>query len=514
MKKTVKITIKGFSYHLDEDAYQALNDYLQAIGKQFASNEESKEIVEEVECRIAEIFTDWTNDQKQVITLDDIHRLIKIIGEPNDFASGEEEETKEPTTSNTNENGKVYRDKDNAVFGGVCSGLGNYFAIDPLLLRLLFVILVLFYGLSLWAYIILWIVIPAAITPEQKMTMKSRKYKQGKWKQKVSGEFKDIKNGPAYRGASDMASNVGKGLAEVVHVIFRVLAVLIGVALLISGMAILIGFISAFIFAEPLSISFFPDVDSFRAFAELFVRPTSLTLISVTAFLVIILPVLALIYWGLKLILRFQTQGNTLWIVGLTTWVLSLIILVGTSMYEARNYAFALEQDGSAIIEPAPDTLYIKTKELANTRVINYEFFDADIEYVKSDEFPNRIFWETRIDFRKSTSDELRVSWEKTIRGYQRNSQKDENSHIGYDWEMKGDTLFLPAHFYTEDLPAYRIPEYDVEIEIPENQVIHMDESVESQIGYIRTTEYISRYSMGGKMWKMQEEGLTELEKK
>ncbi len=514
MKKTVKITIKGFSYHLDEDAYQALNDYLQAIGKQFASNEESKEIIEEVECRIAEIFTDWTSDQKQVITLEDISRLIKILGKPNDFASGEEEETNAHNASSEKVNGKVYRDKDNAVFGGVCSGLGNYFAIDPLLLRLLFVILVLFYGLSLWAYIILWIVIPAAITPEQKMAMKSRKYQQGKWKQKVSSEFKDIKNGPAYRGASDMASNVGKGLAEVVHVIFRVLAVLIGVALLISGMAILIGFISAFIFAEPLSISIFPDVDSFRAFAELFVRPTSLTLISVTAFLVIILPVLALIYWGLKLMLRFQTQGNTLWIVGLTTWVLSLIILVGTSMYEARNYAFALEQDGSAIIEPAPDTLYIKSKQLENTHVVRYEFFDADIEYVKSDKYPDRIFWETRVDFRKSSSDELRVKWEKTIRGYQRNSQQDERSHIGYDWEMQGDTLFLPAHYYTEDLAAYRIPEYDVEIEIPENQVIHMDESVESQIGYIRTTEYISRYSMGGKMWKMQEEGLTELEKK
>lgn len=514
MKRTIRITIKGLSYHLDEDAYQALNDYLHGIRNQFSSKEESEEIIEEVECRIAEIFTDWTNDQKQVISVEDIQRVITIIGEPADFLTDDEQAQNTHKETHDRHAGKIYRDKDNAVFGGVCSGLGSYFSIDPLLLRLLFVILVLFYGLSLWAYIILWIVIPAAITPEQKMAMKSRKYQSGKWRQKATNEFKDIKTGQAYQGASDMASNVGKGLSEMVHVLFRIVGVILGVGLLIGSMVLLIGFISAFILAEPLSTSFFPHAENLRSLGELFIRPTSLTLLSITGFLTAFMPLVGLIYLGLKLMLRFQTQSNTLWIVGLTTWVLSVLILIGTSMYEARNYAFTHEQEGFTIIKPAPDTLYIKKKELENSRTIRYEFFDADIQYIKSDDYPNRIFWETRIDFRNTTSDELRISWEKTIRGYNLDNPEDEKTHLGYDWEMQGDTLFLPAYYYTENLPAYRIPEFDIKLEIPSNQILYFDESIESQIGYFKTPEYISRFNLGNNFWQMQEQGLNELEKK
>lgn len=513
MKKTVKITIQGFSYHLDEDAYLALNDYLQAIGRQFASAEESKEVLDEVEGRIAEIFTDWLNEQKQVINLNDIHRLITIIGKPKDFITEEEQTQRENTTSQERPlHGKIFRDKDDAVFGGVCSGLASYFNFDAVLIRVLFVVLVLFFGLSLWVYIILWIVIPPAVTPEQRMEMKSRKYQSGKWKQKVSSEFEDIKTDPAYQGASNAASSIGKGLTEILHFVFRFIAVILGIGILLGGISLMIGFISAFVFAEPLSLSFFPHTDGMRSFVELFVRPGSLTLLTITSFLVVMLPIAGLIYLGLKLLLRFRTQSRTLLAVGITTWILSLLILIGTSLYEVKNYSFSQESDGAVAIEQTPEVLYIKKKEIPNSRIMRYDFFDADIEFVKSDKYPERIFWQVDTDITKAKDNSFSIAWEKTIRGYDLNSTADRNARVEFEWEMHGDTLFLPAYYYTEQLPPYRITEYDINIEIPETQIIYIEEGVESQLDYLYTKDYVSRYNMGGKYWQMQKDGLIEIE--
>lgn len=167
MKKNISINIGGIIFHIEEDGYEHLRQYLESINQYFASFDDNHEIIADIESRIAEIFLSKLNEGKQVITLEDIEALITTMGSVKDFQSIEEpEEPVSPSTnshqtnSSSTEGRKLYRDTNRKVLGGVCSGLAHYFKIDPLWMRLLFIILIASTGVLLLAYIIMWIVIP------------------------------------------------------------------------------------------------------------------------------------------------------------------------------------------------------------------------------------------------------------------------------------------------------------------------------------------------------------------
>lgn len=178
MKKNISINISGIIFHIEEDGYETLRKYLDSINKYFSSFEDSTEIMADIESRIAEIFLSRLNEGKQVITLEDVNSLITTMGSVSDFKAAEEtasngsgaSRAEEPATgANPNTGGTgpfsyqpprtFQRDQKRKILGGVCAGLGNYLRIDPMWIRLIFVIF-FFSGVSIIAYIIMWIVVP------------------------------------------------------------------------------------------------------------------------------------------------------------------------------------------------------------------------------------------------------------------------------------------------------------------------------------------------------------------
>ncbi len=175
MKKNISINISGIIFHIEEDGYESLRKYLDSVNRYFSSFEDSAEILADIEGRIAEIFLARLNEGKQVITAEDVSALISTMGSVSDFKAAEEEA---PSGDQARESGqqkqsssspppqpqparKLHRDKNRKMLGGVCSGLGNYFNIDPVWPRILFALL--FFGTSgvfLLIYIVLWIVLP------------------------------------------------------------------------------------------------------------------------------------------------------------------------------------------------------------------------------------------------------------------------------------------------------------------------------------------------------------------
>lgn len=186
MKKNISINISGIIFHIEEDGYETLKRYLDSINKYFSTFEDSSEILADIESRIAEIFLSRLNEEKQVITQDDVQSLMATMGSVNDFRAAEEPEEVKAETNNTNTASgeqqqssnagassnagrqtytppkQFMRDQKRKLVGGVCTGLANYFNIDSLWVRLLFVALFIPYGLSFIAYMILWIVIPGS----------------------------------------------------------------------------------------------------------------------------------------------------------------------------------------------------------------------------------------------------------------------------------------------------------------------------------------------------------------
>lgn len=187
MKKAIRIHISGYIFSIDEDAYSVLKEWLDSISTQYLKEEDGKEIINDVEMRVAELFKEKLGNEGAV-SLIEVNSVIKTMGQANEFEedtiieddfSKKENPKKQvlenPIINNNKDTQKesrkrLYRDGENRVIAGVCSGLDKYLGIDVVFIRLAF-ILALFGGFGIVAYIILWAVIPEAKTVSQKLEM-------------------------------------------------------------------------------------------------------------------------------------------------------------------------------------------------------------------------------------------------------------------------------------------------------------------------------------------------------
>ncbi len=167
MIKISDVNIGGFVFHVNEDAYGVLKNYLDEISQHFTNTESGDEIISDIEARIVEIFQQKLSKNKEVITIEDINEVISILGNPSEFGDNEENNGNNSSYKKTK---RLFRDIDNGMIGGVCAGLGAYFNLDTVWFRIGFIIAT-FSGLSLLAYIILWAIIPPARTISEKLEM-------------------------------------------------------------------------------------------------------------------------------------------------------------------------------------------------------------------------------------------------------------------------------------------------------------------------------------------------------
>jgi phage shock protein PspC (stress-responsive transcriptional regulator) len=170
MNKIMNINIAGIVFHVNDNAYDKLKNYLEDINSHFRETEGGGEIIIDIEARIVELFQLKLSSKKQVITIEDVTEIISIMGVPTDFESENENSYTESEKDNKVRK-RMFRDIDNRMIGGVCSGLGAYFGVDIVWFRLAFVVATLS-GLSILAYLILWIIIPPAISISEKLEMR------------------------------------------------------------------------------------------------------------------------------------------------------------------------------------------------------------------------------------------------------------------------------------------------------------------------------------------------------
>lgn len=191
MKKNITINLFGQLYHIDEDAYELLQKYEANMRRYFSNKDGGEEIIDDIEHRIAELLTEHQAQGNEAIDITLIEMIIHRIGNPEEISEeneGEEgEEDEKAAEHQTDAQGerqtetpqyakRIYRDTQDAMLGGVTSGIAQYFGLqEPILLRLFWVIL-FFVSVStaLLIYILLWAIIPPATTPEQRLQMRGK----------------------------------------------------------------------------------------------------------------------------------------------------------------------------------------------------------------------------------------------------------------------------------------------------------------------------------------------------
>ncbi|HKK40832.1 MAG TPA: PspC domain-containing protein [Bacteroidales bacterium] len=190
MKITVSINIGGYSFNIDEDAYSELKIYLKSLELHFSGEESSTEILSDIEARMAELFRARLAAYKQVITIEDVMEVMAILGTPEDMSDNEGPSAREKFSSPGYH--RMYRDPDHRIIGGVCSGMAAYWNIDPVIVRIIFVVLA-FGGIGVLLYLILYIAIPEAKTTAQKIEMHGEPVNIHNIKDSVKDEFNRVR---------------------------------------------------------------------------------------------------------------------------------------------------------------------------------------------------------------------------------------------------------------------------------------------------------------------------------
>lgn len=179
MNKVFNINLGSLPFTIDEDAYEHLGNYLKTIHQHFRSSEGYEEITTDIEARMAELFQERLGD-RPIVTIKDVKNVIAIMGTPEDFgAEPLGEEAPKSSTSSSSDKWKLktgkrlFRNPEEEVIGGVCSGIAAYFGIqDPLWVRLLFVLFAFTGGFAIPLYIILWAILPKAETASDRLAMR------------------------------------------------------------------------------------------------------------------------------------------------------------------------------------------------------------------------------------------------------------------------------------------------------------------------------------------------------
>ncbi len=484
MKKTVYINLNGYAFHIEEEAYQKLKDYLDKIERSFGNEEEAKEIVADMEARIAELFRGKHPSSDEVIALVNVEEVIKTMGEPHDIIDDDFQDDNESKISSTESapgyRKRLYRDPENRVFGGVCSGLGAYFNIDPLVFRIIFLLSFILYGVSFLAYIIMWIVMPKAVTITQKLEMKGPADYE-KWEKKLQKEYEGVssrvKKSKVYKDFNSGWTTGSDVLGDVLRGIVKVIGIVIGLIFMIVALSGLISMVLTIIFGYTLFD--FSDLGNYySALPVYFLETSEITMGIIGLVLFIGIPLLTIFYWGFRMVFNFKTRVKYISLLGMILWGAGWILLFYTSAHVARNYA-NVEETYEKISLDRPSlakTIYLKPNVNTNTPDLNEHLFDMNKLDVYASE--DKIYVQGTPDILAQKGDELTLDIRKTARGRNAEDARGNAGGIEYFWIQKDSVIYIDPIFTIADGIKIRDQKARVVISIPDGYHLDIDEEL------------------------------------
>ncbi|MFT5166084.1 MAG: phage shock protein PspC (stress-responsive transcriptional regulator) [Saprospiraceae bacterium] len=523
MNKVLNINLGGYPFTIDENAYTFLSEYLTSIHNHFRDSEGYEEITGDIEARMAELFQEQLSG-RPIVTTKDINNAIAIMGTPEDFGVEPMEEPvhQESGKGKKYKTGKrLFRNSDDEVVGGVCSGLAAYFGIeDPVWIRIAWIVFTISGGLGIPAYIILWVIVPKAETAGDRLAMRGQKINVSNIGKIVEEEIDSFsekmehfgkefqskkKTGETgFKRPNGLGSAVKKGISLLGFVISRVLFVLakiwkpiffiVGFALIIALSVMWIMSIIGFFMALPYASYFFAGskILSFLGVVNI------LTLIGV--------PLLALIMFLSKHVFKTRTSPHFkagMW----SFFVVNIISLFAIGSYQASQFSnqssLSKEVDLSAI---NMDTLQIK---IASDPYPNATFMIGDLK-VSDHRLISR---HVHLDIQKTTGDQFELTQEIYSYGNSDSEATKLAGTIEYTVQLEDNALIFPKIIEFPKGEKWRNQFVTLTLKVPEGKFIYLQDdlwSIGHDIEIDRKQEY-PRFEEN-QTWRMDENGLVNLE--
>jgi len=514
MDKTININLGGILFQIDAEAFRILRDYLQAINNRFGNVQGGNETIEDIELRIAEIF----QSQKGlagVITMENVEAMISIIGKPEDFDHGEPETVAPEYTSQKK---RMHRNPDDSIVSGVCGGIGAYLDTDPVLFRILFVISAMF-GIGLFIYAALWIALPVARTDAQKREMHGGSYHENVYQNR---QFKSNQADGAthYSTVYKSESRVGNAINEifravgrVIYIIVRIFLIFVGVVFVLTGFLFILCYVMVFIFGLFSIDSSGINLINFTGFLYYIVNPSSVSWIIILTSVVIILPMLALIYWGVKMIFWFSARDGVISLLALVVWVMAIAALTVIGLNEGVSFARSAKTTVKTILANSPDTLHIVTdNKIADLKyekdfVLPHEEYSVYINDDKKELYIRSYLAVDRAD-NKSTTIEAR----KYASGRTETEALKRTEGLLFNYGIKGDTLHLDEYFTSPAGRKWSADNVGVNLFIPLGTILKFENNPRILLHSSfrnESDEYLeSSWESGNSLWVMTNSGL------
>ena len=486
MNKTVNINLGGMFFHIDEDAYQKLTRYFEAIKRSLSNSNGQDEIIKDIEMRIAELFAEKHTNDKQVINLRELDEVIAVMGQPEDYRIDNEEAEFQQKGTNfdyaTRPIKKLYRDKDGGMIGGVLAGLGHYFGIDKVWLRVILLILVFAYGTGILAYIILWIVMPEAVTTSEKLEMTGEPVNISNIEKKVREEFDNVSEKFKNVNYDKMGNQVKTGADRVVEnvgnvfmSIFKIFAKILGVMLILSGLTTLVFLlIGVFTLGTTAFIEFpwsgFVEAGNYTDYPVWTFGLLMLFAIGIPFFYLIVL--------GFKLLIPdMKSLGNVFNYTFLALWIISIALIISLSIKQATQFAFEGKSVKKEVLQLNPtDTLEIKFKY--NESFAN-DIYDYDSYRLVQDSTNTDMIFSSDVRIRIMKTDEKQpyIQIIKEADGESLSSAKQSAEKIKYAYKLQGNQLILDNYLLTEASNKFRNQEVEINLYLPEGTLFKADDA-------------------------------------
>ncbi|RZS93315.1 PspC domain-containing protein [Aquimarina brevivitae] len=484
MNKTVNINLAGIFFHVDENAYLKLQRYLDAIKRSFTDSQGRDEIISDIEARIAELFSEKIKDERQVIGMKEVDEVIEVMGQPEDYRIDEEIFEDEPKASSQTKNTKqLFRDTTNSYVGGVSSGLGHYLGIDPIWIRLAWILFTVFSsGAFILIYIAFWLFVPEAKTTADFLAMKGEAVNISNIEKKIKEGFNDVadkvkdvdyqKYGNKVKSSS---TTFFEALGDVALTLFKIFVKFVGVFLLILAGATLIG-----LFFGLFTVGTFDFVDTGLSehIGVANMPEAPLWLLSLLCFFAIGIPFFFLFILGLKiLITNLKSIGTPAKISLLAVWIAAVFGLVFLGIKQATQEAFDAQVITQEKVLPVAKNDTLNIQMVRNTRYINTLRRGNEFS-IRRDENDNKVIVikDVQVFFRASSRDTVaKISIEKKADGSSYEEAKKRAEDIIFGYEVSDNTLLINGYALTDYANKYRDQEVKVIITLPEGMTIYPD---------------------------------------
>jgi len=522
MNKTVNINLAGIFFHIDENAYAKLQRYLEAIKRSFTDSQGRSEILLDIEARIAELFNERIKNEKQVITIKEVEEVITIMGQPEDYIVDEEIFDDEPQPRQTTQSTrKLYRDTENAYIGGVSSGLGHYFDIEPLWIRLAWVCLFIFGGAGFLIYILLWILMPAATTTAEKLSMSGKPVNITNIEQKVKEGFSSVKDSidevadkvkqKDFSKVGDKVQSTSRSffdaLGNIIMFFFKILAKFIGIILMIVGASTLIALIIALFSAGVADIIHIPGVDFVNAANT---SNVPIWLVSLLTLLAVGIPFFFIFLLGLKILVNnLKSIGSVAKFTLLGLWLISIITLGVLTIKEISEHAIE-----TSVIEKTEHNIAVN--DTLNIKMLGNDMYSKsrsgnlyrrhDFKIVHDNNDQKRIYSSNVIMYFRSTKDSVAsISIEKNAQGKSYQDAKLRATNIDYNYTFNNNELIFDSYLLTDFENKFRDQEIEIIVYLPEGIIIDLDNNTRSFLSHYTSNKNIITYGDSNHHLKIEE---------